>query len=91
MDTKRLSFDIDSDSLEFKPILKKDFLELSMRVISSANPNRNGSWFTRESMENALHTFPNKPILGYFENDDFVSHNGQWMKDNETGMDYWDV
>ena len=91
MDTKRLSFDIDSDSLEFKPILKKDFLELSMRVISSANPNRNGSWFTKESMENALHTFPNKPILGYFENDDFVSHNGQWMKDNETGMDYWDV
>ncbi len=91
MESKRVVFDLGTDSLDFKPILKKDFLELSMRVISSANPNRNGSWFTLESMQKSIYTFANKPILGYFENEDFVSHNGQWKKDDETGMDYWDV
>ena len=62
-----------------------------MRAISSANPNRNGSWFTPESMAKALPTFVNKPILGYFENGDFVSHNGEWGHDSETELDYWDT
>lgn len=91
MDSKKLSFAIDASTIDIKPLLKKDFLELSMRAISSANPNRNKSWFTRESMEKSLHTFHNKPILGYFENGDFVSHNGDWNHDDETQMDYWDT
>ena len=62
-----------------------------MRAISTANPNRNKSWFTRESMEASLDTFKNKPILGYFENGDFVSHNGEWKEDPETDVDYWDT
>ena len=55
------------------------------------NPNRNNSWFTRESMERSIDTFVNKQILGYFENGDFVSHNGEWGYDSETELDYWDT
>lgn len=88
---KKLVFDVDANQIKIKKLLKKDFLELSMKAISSANPNRNGSWFTPEAMEKALPTFYNKPILGCFSNGDFESHNGSWEKDGETGMSYWDT
>ena len=88
---RKLCFDINTDNIKIKKLLKRDFLELSMKVISDANPNNNGSWFTVESMEKALPTFKNKPILGYFNNGDFVSHNGEWKKDAETNMEYWDT
>jgi len=91
MDCKRMSFEADASSIDIKQLLEKDFLELSMRVISDANPNVNKSWFTPESMEDALPTFVNKPILGYFENGDFVSHDGEWNYDSETQMNYWDT
>lgn len=91
MDNKKLSFSVDAGDIDIKQLLQKDFLELSIKAISSANPNRNNSWFTRESMERSKHTFANKPILGYFENDDFVSHNGTWDHDDETGLDYWNT
>lgn len=88
---KILSFDVDASQIDIKPLLKKEFLELTMRAISTANPNRNNSWFTKESLIASIGTFKNKPILGYFENGDFVSHNGQWKKDPETRMEYWDT
>jgi len=91
MNNNRMCFEADASSIDIKQLLQKDFLELSMRVISDANPNVNGSWFTPESMENSLDTFVNKPILGYFENGDFVSHDGEWNYDSETQMDYWDT
>lgn len=75
--TTKLSFSVDASQIDIKPLLQKEFLEISMKAISSANPNRNNSWFTRESMEKGIKTFKNKPILGYFENGDFVSHNGE--------------
>ena len=62
-----------------------------MRAVSSANPNRNKSWFTKESMERSLHSFVNKPILGYFTKGDFVSHNGEWKIDSETNIPYFDT
>ena len=86
-----MCFEADASSIDIKQLLQKDFLELSMRVISDANPNVNKSWFTPESMEDALPTFVNKPILGYFENGDFVSHDGEWNYDSETQMNYWDT
>ena len=43
MTNEKLSFAIDADSIEIRPLLNKDFLELSMKVISTANPNRNNS------------------------------------------------
>lgn len=91
MTNKRLLLEVDASQIDVKQLLQKDFLELSMKAISSANPNINKSWFTRESMERSLDSFVNKPILGYFENGDFVSHNGEWAHDNETEMDYWDT
>jgi len=84
-------FEVDADSIDIKQLLQKDFLELSMRVISDANPNVNGSWFTVESMQKSIPNFSNKPILGYFENGDFVSHDGEWNYDTETQMNYWDT
>ena len=45
-DGKKLVFDVDAEQIKVKKLLKKDFLELSMKAISSANPNRNMSWFT---------------------------------------------
>ena len=88
----RISFAVDADSVSLKSIYKKDFLELQMRAISTANPNLNGSWFTTEALQDAIESCKNKPILGYFNSDgDFESHNGVWRKDIETGMDYWDT
>lgn len=88
---RKMVFDVDANQIKVKKLLKKDFLELSMKAISSANPNRNRSWFTPEAMEKALPTFYNKPILGCFDNGDFVSHNGTWEKDGETGLSYWNT
>ena len=90
-DSKRLSFGVDADQIVIKKLCNKDFLELSMKAISSANPNRNGSWFTPESMVASIDSFKNKPILGCFHDGDFESHNGKWMKDPETEVNYWDT
>lgn len=91
MNNTKMCFDVDANQIKIKKLLKKDFLELSMKAISSAHPNRNNSWFTPESMEKSLPSFYNKPILGYFENGDFVSHNGTMNKDTELNMTYWDT
>lgn len=88
MENTRLSFAVDANQIDIKPLLQKEFLELSMKAISSANPNLNNSWFTKESMEKGIETFKNKPILGYFGNNDFESHNGEYKNDPETGLDY---
>lgn len=88
---KKLYFDVDASTLKIKEILQKDYLELSMKAISDARPNRNGSWFTKESLEQCKDTFKNKPILGFFKQNDFVSHNGRWAKDKELNLDYWDT
>ena len=90
--TQRVSFAVDADSVSLTSLCKKDFLELQMRAISSVRPNLNNSWFTREAMEDAIDSFKNKPILGYFNMEgDFEGHNGTWRRDPETGLDYWDT
>ena len=89
--SSKISFAVNADSVSLKSIYKKDFLELQMRAISTANPNLNGSWFTEESLQDAIESCKNKPILGYFNDGDFESHNGIWRKDIETGIDYWDT
>lgn len=78
MEIRKATFDVGIDQIDIKPLFQKEFLELRMKAISTANPNRNGSWFTEESLVASLDSFRNKPILGYFENGDFVSHNGEW-------------
>lgn len=88
---KKIFLEADPNQVEIKKLLGRDFLELSMRTVSSANPNRNGSWFTKEAQEKALESYDDKPILAYFANGDFVSHDGEWKNDSDTGMDFWDT
>ena len=43
MDSKKMFFSVDANKMSIKSILKKEFLELSMRAVSSANPNANNT------------------------------------------------
>ena len=69
MNDKVKKFELDPKTVKVKELLNKDFLEVEIKAISTANPNRNGSYFTRESLEKAIPTFYNKPILGSFSTD----------------------
>ena len=85
-------FSLEADRIKLKKILGGNFLQLEMKAISEGE-NRNKSSFSLESMQEALPSFRNKPILGYFntKEQDFESHNGSWKKDPETDMPYWDI
>ena len=58
------------------------FLELKLYIISNG-VNRNNSEFLRESFEEAIPTFYNKPILAYFneEENDVEEHNSKLSLD----------
>ena len=66
MEKKFLTFALSPEQMKYKKILSKDFLELDVWAISDIDPNRNRTHFTFASMQEALPTFKNKPILGYF-------------------------
>lgn len=88
---KTMKFELNSKQLKYRDILNKEFLELEVWGISDINPNRNNSHFTKESMENALSSFKNKPIVGLFQKDDFVDHAGKIDYDNELHKQFWNV
>ena len=52
-------------------------------AISNVYPNRNKSYFTEDSMRNAIPTFYEKPILGSFSafKDDFGGHDNRLVSD----------
>lgn len=84
-------FELNSDQIRVRDILgKKHFLEIEIFAISDENPNRNRSHFTLEAMKNGLESFKNKPILGFFNKGDFVSHQGRANYDPEYDLEYWD-
>lgn len=85
-------FELDSNQIRIRDILNdKNFLEIEIYAISDANPNRNRSHFTLESMQKGLESFNDKPILGFFNKQgDFESHNGRVAYDPEEQVDYWD-
>lgn len=85
-------FSLEADRVKLKKILGSNFLQLEMKAISEGE-NRNKSSFSLESMQDALPSFRNKPILGYFnaKEQDFESHNGSWKRDPETDTSYWDT
>lgn len=87
-----MKFELNPESVKIKKILRKDFLEVEMRAISTAYPNRNNSHFTRESLVKAIPTVYNKPLLGSFsvDNNDFRQHNSELKYDNELGDLYYD-
>ena len=91
-ENKVIKFDLDPKTLKVKELLNKDFLELEIKAISTANPNRNGSHFTLESLAKAIPTFYNKPILGSFSvsRDDFRGHEGDLEWDDELEQLYYD-
>ena len=87
-----MKFELSPESLRIKSALKQDFLEIEMKAISTANPNRNGSHFTREALEKAIPTFYNKPVLGSFsvDTDDFRGHESELKYDKELENLYYD-
>ena len=91
MESQRICFDLKADQIRLKQILASNFLELEMQAISEGD-NRNRTNFSLASMQAAIPTFRNKPILGFFNKDnDFESHNGEWKHDSELDADYFDT
>ena len=92
MANKILKFELNPESVNIKKILRKDFLEVELRAISTAYPNRNNSHFTRESLIKAIPTVYNKPLLGSFsvDDNDFRQHNSELKYDSELGDLYYD-
>ena len=91
-DNKILKFELGSENVKIKNILNKDFLEIEMKAISTAYPNRNNSHFTKESLIQASPTVYNKPILGSFsaEDDDFRAHEADLLYDDNFEQLYYD-
>lgn len=89
---ERLSFALNPNQLAIRNILSnKSFIEIEIYAISNEDPNRNQSCFKLESMKEGIHTFTDKPILGFFNiSEDFEQHNGKVAYDPELGMEYWD-
>lgn len=93
---KILKFDLDPSQIKIKDLLNKQFLDIEIEAISDANPNRNNSHFTKESMEKAIPSVKNKPVLGAFGKgklngpNDFDEHNVDIKYDMELGQAYWD-
>ncbi len=92
-DKNILQFDLSPKQIKFKDILSKEFVELEVWAISDANPNRNNSHFTYESLKKAVESgsMKNKPIVGFFENNNFTTHEGHADYDLELDKEYWNT
>ena len=91
MENDILKFDLSPKQLKFKDILNKEFIELEIWAISTINPNRNNSHFTLESLMDAKPNCKNKPIVGFFENNDFTTHEGKADYDPELKKEFWNT
>lgn len=80
---KKLTFELSPEQLRIKTLLNKEFLAVDIMAISNIYPNRNKSYFTEDSMRNAIPTFYEKPILGSFSafKDDFGGHDNGLVSD----------
>lgn len=80
---KKLTFELSPEQLRIKTLLNKEFLAVDIMAISNIYPNRNKSYFTEDSMRNAIPTFYEKPILGSFSafKDDFGGHDASLIND----------
>ena len=88
-----LQFDLSPKQIKFKDILSKEFVELEIWAISDVNPNRNNSHFTYESLKGAVEngSMKNKPIVGFFDNNDFTTHEGHADYDLELDKEFWNT
>ena len=91
--SKILKFDLQSKDLQIKNILNQEFLNISIKAISSIYPNRNNSYFTPSSLEDAKPTCYDKPILAHYipEANEFGAHDDNGLLyDDETGNFFFD-
>jgi hypothetical protein len=88
-----LQFDLSSKQIKFKNILNKEFVEMEIWAVSDIDPNRNKSHFTLESMERVVANglIKNKPIVGFFKENDFTTHEGVADYDIELQNEYWNT
>lgn len=88
-----LKFDLSSKQIKYREILDKEFVELEVYAVSDIDPNRNGSHFTYDSMKKVVEngSFKNKPIVGFFKNNDFTTHEGEAGYDFELEKEYWNT
>lgn len=88
-----LRFDLSSKQIKFKDILSKEFVELEIWAISDVDPNRNNSHFTYESLKKVVEngSMKNKPIVGFFENNNFTTHEGHADYDLELDKEFWNT
>ena len=80
---KKLTFELSPEQLRIKTLLNREFLAVDIMAISNVYPNRNKSYFTEDSMRNAIPTFYEKPILGAFDTlkEDYLGHNTSLIHD----------
>ena len=88
-----LQFDLSPKQIKFKNILNKEFVEMEIWAVSDIDPNRNKSHFTLESMERVVAngSIKNKPIVGFFKENDFTTHEGVADYDIELQNEYWNT
>lgn len=88
-----LQFDLSPKQIKFKDILSKEFVELEIWAISDVDPNRKSSHFTYESLKKAVEngSMKNKPIVGFFENNNFTTHEGHADYDLELDKEFWNT
>ena len=91
--SKILKFDLQSKDLQIKNILNQEFLNISIKAISSVYPNRNNSYFTPDAIRKAIPTCYDKPILAHYipESNDFGAHEDNGIHyDEDNGNYYFD-
>lgn len=88
-----LQFNLSPKQIKFKNILNKEFVEMEIWAVSDIDPNRNKSHFTLESMERVVAngSIKNKPIVGFFKENDFTTHEGVADYDIELQNEYWNT
>lgn len=92
MEKKTVKFELSSKDLKIKKLLEGEFLEVEIRAISDIYPNRNGSHFTKDSLERSIPNCKNKPIICSFDTnkDDFGSHDTTPAYDKDYDIAYED-
>ncbi len=88
---KIMQFSLSPEQLHLRNILSKEFLEMDIWAISTIDPNRNKTHFTLESLEKCVPNCKNKPIVGFFNKEDFEEHNGKKDYDPELRKSYWNT
>ena len=90
---KTLTFSLSPKQLKYREILGKEFLEMEIYAISDIDPNLNKTHFVTSGLEKFVERrgAVNKPILGFFEKNDFGSHDGFRDVDPETKATFWNT